>query len=403
MATTAVSRIPTAMKSDDSDRHPISRRNLFWFVLVVSLIVIYPFFDSWVGLNRIISWEAIFVFVMLAMGLNIVVGYAGLLDLGYAAFFAIGAYSQALLTSPSSKLVREGIVPEWLQGFWQGMAVSWFIAAIFGVLLGAPTLRLRGDYLAIVTLGFGEIVPVVFLNAESLTGGAAGINPIARPPTVDIFGWTLRFGPNDQRNWYFMIIIVGLFSLFLIRRLYNSRLGRSWQAVREDEIAAASMGVDLVRTKLWAFGLGASFSGFAGGVYASAFQIINPDQFQFSVSIMVLSMVILGGLGNIYGVIVGGMLIGSFDRIMAEELNRPLQWLGGVLNIGPIQEHSLTQDRFLVFGGALVLMMLLRPGGLFPSAQRRAEMVPESEDILSQEDEQMPDVRKGIDPAGERL
>ena len=172
------------------------------------------------------------------------------------------------------------------------------------------------------------------------------------------------------------MLLVGLVSVFMINRLYDSRLGRSWQAVREDEVAAACMGVNLVKTKLWAFALGASFSGFAGSVYAAAFQYVHPSQFEFTVSVMVLAMVILGGLGNIYGVIFGGLLIASFDRILAEELNDPVHWLGERLGIGFLQEHDVTQDRLLVFGLALVLMMLLRPGGLFPSARRKAEMTP---------------------------
>ena len=165
------------------------------------------------------------------MGLNIVVGYAGLLDLGYAAFFAIGAYTVAFLTSPTSVFVQAGRVPIWLQQFWPAMIVAFAVAALFGLLLGAPTLRLRGDYLAIVTLGFGEIVPNFFLNAVPLTGGTRGINPIARPPSIG----PLSFAQTDQRSWYWLILAVGIFSIFLILRLYQSRLGRSWQAIREDE------------------------------------------------------------------------------------------------------------------------------------------------------------------------
>ncbi|MER3486377.1 MAG: ABC transporter ATP-binding protein, partial [Chloroflexota bacterium] len=291
-----------------------ARRRQLWFLLALAGAFVYPFVDEALGINRLGSWMSIFVFVILAMGLNIVVGYAGLLDLGYAAFFAIGAYTIAFLTSPSSYFVLKGWVPEFFQGFWPAMAVSWFVAAIFGVLLGAPTLRLRGDYLAIVTLGFGEIVPNFFYNAAGITGGTKGLNPIAKPPTINLFGYELSFGPTDQRHWFWLMTLVGAVSVFMITRLYDSRLGRSWVAIREDELAAASMGINLVRTKLWAFALGASFSGFAGSVYASAFQYVHPSQFEFSVSVMVLSMVILGGLGNIYGVILGSLLIGGFDR-----------------------------------------------------------------------------------------
>jgi branched-chain amino acid transport system permease protein len=337
------------------------------------------------------------------MGLNIVVGYAGLLDLGYAAFFAIGAYTIGFLTSPSSVFVQRGWIPGWMQNFWFAMAVSWLVAALFGVLLGAPTLRLRGDYLAIVTLGFGEIVPNFFRSAEAITNGVQGINPIAKPPSFNIFGHPINFNATDQRNWYWLMLLIGLFSLFIIRRMYDSRLGRTWQAIREDEIAAASMGVNLVTTKLWAFALGASFAGFAGSVFSSAFQFVDPSQFEFSVSVTILSMVILGGIGNIYGVIAGALLIGAFDRILTEALNKPLQALGNAIGWEALANHDLKADRFMVFGLALVLMMLLRPAGLFPSAQRKAEMRPEDEDISIAENQTMYDVRAENEPAlGER-
>jgi branched-chain amino acid transport system permease protein len=343
------------------------------------------------------------VFVVLAMGLNIVVGYAGLLDLGYAAFFAIGAYTMGLMTSPGSPLVQQDIIPKSLQNFWVAMGLSWIVAAIFGVFLGSPTLRLRGDYLAIVTLGFGEIVPAFFLNAEGLTGGTNGLNPIAKPPTIDLFGQSISFGQTDQRNWYYLMLAVVLLSLFLITRLHDSRLGRSWMAIREDEIAASSMGVNLTRTKLWAFALGASFSGFAGSIYSSAFQYVHPSQFEFSVSIMILAAVILGGIGNIYGVIIGALLIGSFDRILAEVLTDPLNRFGELIGNEFLSKHALSNDRYLVFGLALVLMMLLRPGGLFPSAQRRAELTPEDNDISIAENQTLYDVRNENEPAlGER-
>ena len=379
------------------------RRKLGWFGLVIALMFLYPFVDNALGIDRLGSWMSIFVFIILAMGLNIVVGYAGLLDLGYAAFFAIGAYTIAFLTSPGSVFVQRGWIPDFFQHFWPAMVVSWLVAAVFGVLLGAPTLRLRGDYLAIVTLGFGEIVPNFFINAETITNGPRGINPIAKPSSFSVFGLDLSFGPTDQRSWYWLMLFVGLLTVFLINRLYDSRLGRSWQAIREDEIAAASMGVNLVKTKLWAFALGASFSGFAGSVYAAAFQFVGPSHFDFSVSVMILSMVILGGLGNIYGVIFGGLLIGSFDRILTEVLRDPVQSLGRSVGWEGLANHDLTSDRLLVFGLALVLMMLLRPGGLFPSARRKAEMQPESDDIVVAETEQMYDVRRENEPAlGER-
>ena len=374
------------------------------FAAALGLAITYPLIDRALGIGRIGSFLAMFVFIILALGLNIVVGYAGLLDLGYAAFFAIGAYTNAFLTAPSSFFVKRGWIPEPLQNFWVAMGVSWLVAAFFGVLLGAPTLRLRGDYLAIVTLGFGEIVPRFFVNASSITAGPAGIGQIGTPGTIPLPGGReVAFSATDQRNWYWLMLAVGLFSIFLILRMYGSRLGRAWQAIREDELAASSMGINLVRTKLLAFAMGASFSGFAGAVFAGYLQVITPDQFEFTVSVMVLSMVILGGLGNIWGVIVGGLLIQFFDRILTEELNPPVHWLGNQTGLGFLQTHNVGQDRLLVFGLALVLMMLLRPGGLIPSARRKAEMTPESDDIRRHETQQLYEVRGQNEPAvGER-
>ncbi|MFN8590681.1 MAG: branched-chain amino acid ABC transporter permease [Thermomicrobiales bacterium] len=389
---------PSAPSSASNQRTP---REIATFVIVLLLLVLYPIIDQQFGFGLLGAILPIGIYALLAMGLNIVVGYAGLLDLGYAAFFAIGAYTVGFLTSPASVFVRAGVVPNWLQQFWPALVVAFVVSAIFGVLLGAPTLRLRGDYLAIVTLGFGEIVPNFFLNAVPLTGGTRGINPIAKPPPLG----PLTFGQTDQRNWYWLILFVGCVSVFMILRMYNSRLGRSWQAIREDELAASSMGINLVRTKLWAFALGASFSGFAGSLYSSAFQYVHPSQFEFTLSILILSSVILGGIGNVYGAIAGAFIIGSFDRILAERLTGPINALGERIGNQFLATHNVGEDRYLVFGLALVLMMLLRPGGLFPSKQRAAELEPEHFDIAIQEqqdafdvrihDDETPDVRGG--------
>jgi branched-chain amino acid transport system permease protein len=274
------------------------------------------------------------------------------------------------------------------------MILSWVLAAISGVIIGAPTLRLRGDYLAIVTLGFGEIVPDFFTNAEGLTRGPRGIGQIANPATIPLWGDSeIRFTTQNQHNWFWLILGVGLLSLFMITRLHDSRLGRAWQSVREDEIAASSMGVNLVKTKLWAFALGASFSGFAGSIYAGYVGVVYPDQFQFSVSVVILCMVILGGLGNVYGVIIGAIIIGSFDRILAEKLSTPLNWVGEQIGWDAMANHSVTSDRFLIFGLALVLLMLLRPGGLFPQRARAAEMDPHDPDIIDQQQDDLADVQ----------
>jgi branched-chain amino acid transport system permease protein len=334
------------------------------FVVAALVVLAYPLVDRALGLGTLGAMLPILIYVMLALGLNIVVGYAGLLDLGYAAFFAIGAYTTAFLTSPQSVLVKAGVQTS----FWVALVASFFVAATFGVILGTPTLRLRGDYLAIVTLAFGEIVPRVFLNLEKVTGGSKGLNPIGRP---SIGGYELGF---DQLPWYYLIVLVGTASIWAILRLYDSRLGRAWIAIREDELAAGSLGINLVSTKLLAFALGASFAGFAGSLFASIFQFIDPFQFDFSISILVLSMVILGGLGNVWGVMVGGVLMASFDRIFAERLTDWIHRLGGALGAPILGAIDLGSSRMMVFGLALVTMMLLRPEGMFPSARRRQEM-----------------------------
>ncbi len=326
--------------------------------------LVYPFVDRVLRLGTLDDMFPIVVYILLALGLNIVVGFAGLLDLGYAAFFAIGAYTVAVLTSPSSPLLAR--LP-FQFNFWTSLILAFFMAALFGVILGAPTLRLRGDYLAIVTLGFGEIVPIVARNANNITKGEQGLNAIDRPV---LFG--LEFGGNSMRWWY-LLVAVGLLIILMARRLRDSRLGRAWMAMREDEIAAASMGINLVRTKLLAFALGASFSGLAGVIFASRYSFANPSQFEFSTSVLLLSMVILGGLGNIWGVIVGGLLLGVFDRILAARITEWLSDLAGATGL-EFLALDLTSYRFGIFGLTLVLMMLLRPEGLLPSAQRRREL-----------------------------
>jgi len=290
-------------------------------------------------------------FVLLALGLNIVVGFAGLLDLGYAAFFAIGSYAFAMLASP-----QFGIhIP-----FWVMLFVASGIAALFGIILGAPTLRLRGDYLAIVTLGFGEIVPQTFLNLSDFTGGPNGISSLDQPV---FFG--LKFG-FDALPYYYLILALIAIAVLVANNLRTSRLGRAWMAIREDELAAAHMGINTTTTKLAAFAIGASFSGLAGCAYASKLQLVSPDQFGFNVSVAVLSMLVLGGMGNIPGVIVGSLVISSLDRFILPQLTN----LFHAINV-PI---DLTNSRFLIYGVILVLTMLFRPEGLLPSRQRKAEL-----------------------------
>ncbi len=340
---------------------PPRRRQMAGLAVAIALAVLYPFIDSALGLGFMGAAVPIAVFVVLAVGLNIVVGYAGLLDLGYAAFFAIGAYTMAFLTSPQSVLPVG-------TNFWVAMVISFFTAALFGVLLGSPTLRLRGDYLAIVTLAFGEIVPDVVRNWDAVTRGNKGMSPIGRPV---IFGLDLG---QTQQQWYFLILAVLALTVFMIVRLHDSRLGRAWKAMREDELAAAAMGINLVQTKLLAFGLGASFSGFAGSLYAGFLQTVDPEQFRFDISIMLLAAVILGGMGNIWGVIGGAVLIGTYDRIIADRLQGWVDTLGQTTGLGFLQDLPVASSKLMVFGAALVLTMVLRPEGLFPSRARAAEL-----------------------------
>jgi branched-chain amino acid transport system permease protein len=311
------------------------------------------------------------VFVVLALGLNIVVGYAGLLDLGYAAFFAIGAYTTGILTSPLHHTQFD---------FWLVIWVSALVASIFGLILGSPTLRLRGDYLAIVTLGFGEIVPIAFRNLDdinipllgivgfNLTNGVQGLNPVGRPV---ILGFEFSFDPLP---WYYLILLIGALVIVVSRRLENSRVGRSWMAMREDQTAADCMGVDPIGTKLLAFALGASFSGFAGAFYAAKLQAIFPELFKFQVSIMILCMVILGGMGNIRGVVIGGMLIMFFDRVILAQSTQLVHALGTMLNNPTLIKVDLSLWRWFFFGVTLIVVMVLRPEGLFPSRARQAEL-----------------------------
>jgi ABC-type branched-subunit amino acid transport system permease subunit len=296
------------------------------------------------------------VFVLLALGLNIVVGLAGLLDLGYAAFFAIGAYAYAYGASPFSGNHAPFILM---------LFIGAFVAATFGVLLGAPTLRLRGDYLAIVTLGFGEIVPIVFLNAEKYTEGTNGIGGIYKP---DIPG--VEFTLLNPWPFYVLILIIVTVTMIFVYRLSESRIGRAWMAIREDELAAASNGLNTVTTKLLAFALGASTAGFAGVFNASKLTLVSPDQFLSTVSFTIVAMVVLGGMGNIWGVALGAFVVYTIQVVFLKQLNAFFEGL----NVPILSDINFVQYQFLLYGLALVLMMLFRPEGLFPSQRRRREL-----------------------------
>ncbi|MDQ3778516.1 MAG: branched-chain amino acid ABC transporter permease [Actinomycetota bacterium] len=337
------------------------------------------------------------IFIMMAIGLNIVVGYAGLLDLGYVAFYAMGAYTAAWFASPhfgdkvgGVHVGSVGVNPE-ADGFHVSIWIVIFLAAIFtavvGVIIGLPTLRLRGDYLAIVTLGFGEIMPQVARNGDNLfntgfnlTNGAQGINPIDPPG----FGETLESWlglPADYLTFrssflgaeiggiemfYWTALVLLLFTVFCSVRLRDSRLGRAWIAIREDETAAAAMGVPLMRTKTWAYAAGAFFGGIAGAYYASFKSGTFPDDFFFNISVFILCMVILGGMGNIWGVIVGGGFLAYLNQ---EGLGN----IGAEINETFGTNIDVPLYQFGIFGVILVLVMLFKPEGLIPSARRKAE------------------------------
>jgi len=272
--------------------------------------------------------DQIMMFILVALGLNVVVGFAGLLDLGYVGFYAVGAYTTAVVTSGQFTLPWVAALP-----------LSVIMAMIAGVILGTPTLRLRGDYLAIVTLGFGEIIRITANNSDWL-GGPRGISKIARPPSIG----PLQFGVLNAKPYWYLGFTVILIVVFVLTRLENSRVGRAWAAVREDEDAAELMGVNTFKFKLWAFAIGAAIGGIAGSLYASKVGFINPDNFQLQLSILFLAAVVLGGTGSMYGVIMGGFLVA---------------WI-------PERFRGFATRRYFVFGVVLVLVMVFRPQGIIP-------------------------------------
>ncbi len=333
-------------------------------------------------------------YVLLAIGLNVVVGFAGLLDLGYAAFFAIGAYTYALFAS--NQLASSPLHHEFHMPFWLMLFVGMVVAAVCGAILGFPTLRLRGDYLAIVTLGFGEIVPQLFYNFDQWTGGINAIGNIDQPslpywitgPWAEAGITTIKLVPNfsfayDPVAFYVLIVILVILAVILVRNLHSSRLGRAWMAIREDEVAAAAMGINTVTTKLLAFAIGASFSGFAGAYYGASFGIVSPDSFLFTVSITVLVMIVLGGMGNITGVIVGALAIYFVLNNLLPALPAQVESLADSVGLGSLNVQNgdwpglageTQRIAFLLYGLILVVMMLLRPQGLVPSRVREQEL-----------------------------
>jgi len=308
--------------------------------------------------------------IMLCLGLNIVVGYAGLLDLGFFGFFAVGAYTVALLSSPESKLITEY---NWLESPWPWLVtvpIAISLSFLSGVLLGAPTLRLRGDYLAIVTLGFAEMIRIVAKNQDWILNGDRGIPQVAHPPGAWPDGTPIfQF---DFKSYYWLVLTVIIITVFLIRNLARSRVGRAWIAIREDEDAAELMGVPTFRFKLWAFAMGAAIGGMAGALWAGQANFVNSSTFSLENSILVLAAVLLGGAGNI-----GGAILGGFIVVYVPEWLRSVGDVFGlpetVTVAGQAYDVSPTSLRYFIFGVLLIVVMIFRPQGLWPNRRRAAE------------------------------
>ena len=343
----------------------LSPRSTAGIALITIALVALPFVvgmggQAWV---RILNFALLYVF--LALGLNIVVGLAGLLDLGYIAFYAVGAYTWALLASPHFGLHFP---------IWAILPIGALMACVFGVLLGSPTLKLRGDYLAIVTLGFGEIVRIFLNNLNSpinITYGPQGITLID-PVTIG----ALKFAGNSQifgfsisgpQKYYFLLVALAILVIIINLRLQHSRIGRAWQAIREDEIAAKAIGINTRNIKLLAFAMGASFGGIAGGIFSAMQGFVSPESFSLIESIMVLAMVVLGGMGHIPGVILGAVLLTFLPEVLRYAVVPVQMSLFGKVLVDP---ESL---RMLVFGLALVLVMRFKPTGLWPAPERSRE------------------------------
>ncbi|MFH1490096.1 MAG: ABC transporter ATP-binding protein [Pseudomonadota bacterium] len=303
---------------------------------LVLLVLIVPALPPLIGNYWTQILGDIGIYIILGVGLNVVVGFAGLLDLGYVAFYAIGAYGYALLASPQFNIHLP---------FWLLLPVCVALAALGGALLGIPVLRMRGDYLAIVTLGFGEIIRIILNNLDPVTNGPRGLLRID-PPTLG------SFVVNNPMRWYYLILGGILLSVFIADRLNNSRIGRAWIAMREDQDAAAMMGINILRTKLLAFTIGASFAGIGGAVFAARQGSIFPENFSLMVSINVLCLIIIGGMGSIRGVILGAVVLIGLPEVLRE----------------------VEQYRMLAFGALLVLMMIFRPTGFIPSARRKLDV-----------------------------
>jgi branched-chain amino acid transport system permease protein len=338
------------------------------FALIAASLAALPLVVGMYGQTWVRVSNTALLYVMLALGLNIVVGFAGLLDLGYIAFYAVGAYLYALLASPHFGLHLP---------FWAILPIGFLVACLFGVLLGAPVLKLRGDYLAIVTLGFGEIIRIFINNLNepvNITNGPQGITlidpvslgPLSLAGTSEVAG--LDF--TSPAKYYYLLLALVLVIIVINVRLQDSRIGRAWEAIREDEIAAQAMGINLRNMKLLAFAMGASFGGVAGGMFSAIQGFISPESFGIFESIIVLAMVVLGGMGNIPGVILGAVLLSTFPEALRY--------------MAPLQKAAFGHEiidpeaaRLLIFGLAMVFIMRFRPAGILPSEVRKRELAAE--------------------------
>ena len=361
------------------------KRSVLLAVLAFAFFTILPMvYDDDADLDSLANAMS---YATLALGLNIVVGFAGLLDLGYAAFFAIGAYYYGIFTSFQvmplwsetwAPFAYVGLVEKMNQGgpdlvhftlsFWLALPSAAVVTAGFGALFGFPTLRLRGDYLAIVTLGFGEIVQILARNLDGLTNGAAGLNGVQAPR---LFG--LSFGVDSMPYYYVGLALVALL-IFVSFRLRDSRIGRAWMAIREDETAASAMGINLVNFKLLAFAMGAAFAGMTGVFFVAKLQTATPEMFNAAVSSMLLVMVVLGGMGSVWGVVLGAILLQMMQTWFLPRSTEWLHQLGAAIGNGPLQRVDLVQWTQLIFGVILVLMMLYRRQGLIPAVRRVAPL-----------------------------
>jgi branched-chain amino acid transport system permease protein len=379
------------------DVHHNKRQAYLSMGVLLAAMLAFPFFAAQFGNSWVRIIDIALLYIMLALGLNIVVGFAGLLDLGYIAFFAVGAYLTGLFSSPQFAALLESVVnyhpaigeslvalfgPEIQQNgihlsVWAIVPLAGLVAGFFGALLGAPTLKLRGDYLAIVTLGFGEIIRIFMNNLNdpiNFTNGPQGINMI---DPIRIFGVSLAgeagsqstvfiggYGMPSVNAYYFLFLFLCIATIFVTSRLQHSRLGRAWVAIREDEIAAKAMGINTRNVKLLAFSMGASFGGVAGAMFGAFQGFVSPESFSLTESIAVLAMVVLGGIGHIPGVVLGGVLLAALPEVLRHVVE-PVQM--AVFGRVFIEAEVLRQG---LYGSALVAIMLANPGGLWPSPNK---------------------------------